>query len=111
MVNEDGLTSREHVYAGGDAVTGAATVILARLPQQRNGLLAALLVGVRVVVDDRAVDLTEVAALGGADAVGHQPLRRDKRWIRHGLHHRRAVDVAMLMACRRPSRPCWWPSG
>ena len=25
----DGLTSREHVYAGGDAVTGAATVILA----------------------------------------------------------------------------------
>ena len=29
VVNEDGLTSREHVYAGGDAVTGAATVILA----------------------------------------------------------------------------------
>ncbi|MFR7893769.1 MAG: FAD-dependent oxidoreductase [Dysosmobacter sp.] len=28
VVNEDGLTSREHVYAGGDAVTGAATVIL-----------------------------------------------------------------------------------
>ena len=27
--NEDGLTSRESVYAGGDAVTGAATVILA----------------------------------------------------------------------------------
>ena len=27
--NEFGLTSREHVYAGGDAVTGAATVILA----------------------------------------------------------------------------------
>lgn len=27
--NEYGLTSREHVYAGGDAVTGAATVILA----------------------------------------------------------------------------------
>ena len=26
---ESGLTSREHVYAGGDAVTGAATVILA----------------------------------------------------------------------------------
>jgi len=26
---EDGLTMREHVYAGGDAVTGAATVILA----------------------------------------------------------------------------------
>ncbi|MGN0803418.1 MAG: dihydropyrimidine dehydrogenase, partial [Candidatus Faecivicinus sp.] len=26
---EDGLTSREGVYAGGDAVTGAATVILA----------------------------------------------------------------------------------
>ena len=26
---EDGLTSRENVYAGGDAVTGAATVILA----------------------------------------------------------------------------------
>ena len=29
VVNEDGLTSREHVYAGGDAVTGAATVIKA----------------------------------------------------------------------------------
>lgn len=29
VVNEDGLTTREHVYAGGDAVTGAATVILA----------------------------------------------------------------------------------
>ena len=30
VVQEDtGLTSREHVYAGGDAVTGAATVILA----------------------------------------------------------------------------------
>ena len=29
VVNEDGLTSRENVYAGGDAVTGAATVILA----------------------------------------------------------------------------------
>ena len=29
VFNEDGLTSREHVYAGGDAVTGAATVILA----------------------------------------------------------------------------------
>ena len=29
VVDEDGLTSREHVYAGGDAVTGAATVILA----------------------------------------------------------------------------------
>jgi glutamate synthase (NADPH/NADH) small chain len=29
VVNEDGLTSRESVYAGGDAVTGAATVILA----------------------------------------------------------------------------------
>ena len=28
IVNEDGLTSREGVYAGGDAVTGAATVIL-----------------------------------------------------------------------------------
>lgn len=27
--NENGLTSRDHVYAGGDAVTGAATVILA----------------------------------------------------------------------------------
>ena len=26
---DDGLTSREAVYAGGDAVTGAATVILA----------------------------------------------------------------------------------
>ena len=29
IVNEDGLTSRAGVYAGGDAVTGAATVILA----------------------------------------------------------------------------------
>jgi len=29
VVNEEGLTSREGVYAGGDAVTGAATVILA----------------------------------------------------------------------------------
>ena len=29
VVNEDGLTSLENVYAGGDAVTGAATVILA----------------------------------------------------------------------------------
>ena len=29
IVNEDGLTSVEGVYAGGDAVTGAATVILA----------------------------------------------------------------------------------
>ncbi len=29
IVNEEGLTSREAVYAGGDAVTGAATVILA----------------------------------------------------------------------------------
>ena len=29
IVNEDGLTSRTAVYAGGDAVTGAATVILA----------------------------------------------------------------------------------
>ena len=29
VVNEDGLTSREKVYAGGDAVTGAATVISA----------------------------------------------------------------------------------
>ncbi len=29
VVNEDGLTSRKAVYAGGDAVTGAATVILA----------------------------------------------------------------------------------
>ena len=29
VVNEDGLTSRENVYAGGDAVTGSATVILA----------------------------------------------------------------------------------
>ena len=29
IVNEQGLTSREHVYAGGDAVTGAATVISA----------------------------------------------------------------------------------
>ncbi|MCR5087746.1 MAG: NADPH-dependent glutamate synthase [Lachnospiraceae bacterium] len=29
IVNEDGLTTRESVYAGGDAVTGAATVISA----------------------------------------------------------------------------------
>ena len=29
VVNEDGLTSKENVYAGGDAVTGAATVISA----------------------------------------------------------------------------------
>ena len=29
IVNEDGLTSREGVWAGGDAVTGAATVISA----------------------------------------------------------------------------------
>ena len=29
IVNEDGLTSRENVWAGGDAVTGAATVISA----------------------------------------------------------------------------------
>ena len=29
IVNEDGLTSRAGVYAGGDAVTGAATVISA----------------------------------------------------------------------------------
>ena len=29
IVNEDGLTSRSRVYAGGDAVTGAATVISA----------------------------------------------------------------------------------
>ena len=29
VVNEEGLTSREGVYAGGDAVTGAATVISA----------------------------------------------------------------------------------
>ena len=29
IVNEDGLTSRKNVYAGGDAVTGAATVISA----------------------------------------------------------------------------------
>ena len=29
VVNEDMLTTREGVYAGGDAVTGAATVILA----------------------------------------------------------------------------------
>ena len=29
VINEDGLTSRERVYAGGDAVTGAATVISA----------------------------------------------------------------------------------
>ena len=29
IADENGLTSRECVYAGGDAVTGAATVILA----------------------------------------------------------------------------------
>ena len=29
IVNEEGLTSREAIYAGGDAVTGAATVISA----------------------------------------------------------------------------------
>ena len=29
IVNEDGLTTKTGVYAGGDAVTGAATVILA----------------------------------------------------------------------------------
>lgn len=29
IVNEEGLTSRENIYAGGDAVTGAATVIQA----------------------------------------------------------------------------------
>ena len=29
VVNENGETTRENVYAGGDAVTGAATVILA----------------------------------------------------------------------------------
>ncbi|MBQ8005837.1 MAG: FAD-dependent oxidoreductase, partial [Clostridia bacterium] len=29
IVNESGLTSKEAVYAGGDAVTGAATVISA----------------------------------------------------------------------------------
>ena len=29
VVTEDGLTSRQNVYAGGDAVTGAATVISA----------------------------------------------------------------------------------
>jgi len=29
IINENGLTSRDHVYAGGDAVTGAATVISA----------------------------------------------------------------------------------
>lgn len=29
IVNEDNMTTRNHVYAGGDAVTGAATVILA----------------------------------------------------------------------------------
>ena len=27
ICNEDGLTSRENIYAGGDAVSGAATVI------------------------------------------------------------------------------------
>ena len=29
IINEDGLTTRDCVYAGGDAVTGAATVISA----------------------------------------------------------------------------------
>ena len=29
IINEEGLTSKENVYAGGDAVTGSATVILA----------------------------------------------------------------------------------
>ena len=29
IVNEENMTTRDHVYAGGDAVTGAATVILA----------------------------------------------------------------------------------
>ena len=29
IVTEDGLTSRQNVYAGGDAVSGAATVIYA----------------------------------------------------------------------------------
>ena len=29
IVNEDGLTSRKAVFAGGDAVTGSATVISA----------------------------------------------------------------------------------
>ena len=29
IVNEDAMTTREGVFAGGDAVTGAATVILA----------------------------------------------------------------------------------
>ena len=29
MADENGLTTKEHVYAGGDVVTGAATVILA----------------------------------------------------------------------------------
>ena len=29
VVNEEGLTSRSGIYAGGDAVTGAATVISA----------------------------------------------------------------------------------
>ena len=29
VVNEDNMTTRDGVYAGGDAVTGAATVILA----------------------------------------------------------------------------------
>ena len=29
IVNEENMTTRERVYAGGDAVTGAATVILA----------------------------------------------------------------------------------
>ena len=29
IIDESGLTSRENIYAGGDAVTGAATVISA----------------------------------------------------------------------------------
>ena len=29
VVDEDGMTSRNEIFAGGDAVTGAATVILA----------------------------------------------------------------------------------
>ena len=29
IVNEDAMTTRDGVFAGGDAVTGAATVILA----------------------------------------------------------------------------------
>ena len=48
VVNEDGLTSRKAVYAGGDAVTGAATVISA----MGAGKIAA-----------RAID----AALGGKE--------------------------------------------